>query len=221
MGRYSVNTGYVDAIRRAGGQAVFFPPGASDYAHLLQAVGGAMLIGGGDVDPARYGGGAHPAVDGIDPERDESELAIVRILADRGIPTLAICRGVQVVNVALGGTLHEHVPDVFGPAVPHRAEPPGVVVHEVEVERDSLLARVLGTLRCPVPSHHHEALKDLAPGLRVTARSRDGVVEAVEKPGHPWFIGVQWHPEVSAADDPVQQRLFDALVASAASSRGS
>ncbi len=129
------------------------------------------------------------------------------------MPTLAICRGIQVVNVALGGTLYEHVPDVFGKAVPHQADPPGPVAHDVEVEPGSRLENVLGTRRCSVPSHHHQAVRDVAPGLLVTARASDGVIEAIERPDHPWFIGVQWHPELSAADDPIQQRIFGALVA--------
>lgn len=214
-GRYCAKAAYVDAIRRAGGEPLLFLPGAPDPSRLLRLVDAAVLLGGGDVDPKHFGGRGHPASGPPDEEQDASEIQIIRLLAAGRLPLLGICRGVQVMNVALGGTLHEHVADAFGETVPHRASPQGSVAHEVFVEADSLLARVLGTRRCSVSSSHHQALRDVAPGLSVTARAADGVIEAVEKAGHPWFIGVQWHPEVTAADDAVQQRLFNALVAAA------
>ena len=214
--KYSVNTGYCDAVRRAGGDTIFFPPGSAEPAELLKLVEAAMFIGGGDVHPDLFGGKMLPEVRGIDPERDETEIAFARLLATRTIPTLAICRGIQVVNVALGGTLYEHVPDAFGSMVPHQAEGTVRLTHEVEVVEGSHLAEALRTRRFSVRSDHHQAVQNLAPGLRVTARSDDGLIEAFEKPDHPWFVGVQWHPELSAAEDPVQQRLFDALVNAAA-----
>ena len=213
--RYSVNVGYCDAIRRAGGEPILLPPGATDPAEVLRIVNAALLIGGGDIDVAHYGGRRHPEITNVDAERDRSELEIVRLLAAGATPTLAICRGIQVVNVALGGTLCEHIPDTFGTAVAHQAHPPGRVSHDIEIGPGSRLATVLRTNRCSVQSHHHQAIRDVAPGLSVTARSNDGVIEAVEKTDHRWFIGIQWHPEVSAAENPVQQRLFDALVAAA------
>jgi len=211
--RYSVNVGYCDAIRRAGGEPILLPPGAAHPADVLRVVNAVLLIGGGDIDVARYGGRPHPEISKVDAERDKSELEIVRLLAASATPTLAICRGIQVVNVTLGGTLCEHIPDTFGTAVAHQAHPPGRVPHDVEIQPASRLASVLGTHHCSVSSPHHQAIRDVAPGLSVTARSNDGVIEAVEKTDHPWFIAVQWHPEVTAARDPIQQRLFEALVA--------
>jgi putative glutamine amidotransferase len=157
--------------------------------------------------------GRHPALYGVDPERDEFEVALV-LAADRlGMPTLAICRGLQVMNVAFGGTLHQHLPDLHaleGHGLPNGASS----VHEVKVSESSRLAGATrsAVLRCS--SSHHQGLHRLAEGLDAVAWSRDGLVEAAERPSG-WMVGVQWHPEATAAKDPAQQALFDALVAQA------
>ena len=210
---FAIPTRYVDAVRRAGGVPLMLPPGEKNLAAVLENVDAVIFIGGGDIDPDRYGGNStHPNVARVDPERDESELALLKTLAfDEQLPTLCICRGLQVANVALGGTLHEHVPDVVGEDI-HRGSDTGWTMHPLEADSGSRLAEIMGATTVATYSGHHQGIKDLADDLRVTGTAADGIIEAVDMPGHPWFIAVQWHPEVSAAEDPTQQRLFDALV---------
>lgn len=210
---YSVPAPYVDAVRRAGGSPLLIPPGENDWARLLPLLAGVIVTGGTDIDPAEYGGDRrNPHLLPADAERDDSELGLVRRLLDeRETPLLCICRGLQVLNVAAGGTLHEHIPDIRADDI-HRDEAGLWAMQEVQVERDSLLAAVMGLTALRTSSGHHQAVKHVAPGLRVTAAAADGIIEALEQPGHPWLIAVQWHPEVTAARDPSQQALFDALV---------
>lgn len=215
--RYELPRPYVDAVRRAGGEPVLIPPGALEPEALLDRLDGLLLAGGGDIDPARYGGPGHETVYALDPDRDEGELALAHLVLERGTPTLAICRGMQVVNVALGGSLHVHLPDVVDGTVVHRKEPelagmPGPTPHEIEVAPESLVARLMAADRVTPMSWHHQAVDRLGEGLRVAARAADGTVEALEHETHPWLAIVQWHPELTAAGDPTQQRLFDALV---------
>lgn len=202
---------YVDAVRRAGGLAVLLPPGESDVERFLDLVDGLVLAGGGDLDAARYGGTPTQSYM-VDAERDDTELALVRRVLERRTPTLCVCRGLQVLNVALGGTLIEHLPDEVGGQVLHRRPPREPVHHRVEVAPGSRLAEILGSTSFEVASWHHQAVRDLAPGLEVVARAADGVVEAVELRGHDELLAVQWHPELTAAEDPIQQRPFDWLV---------
>jgi putative glutamine amidotransferase len=211
---FCLPTLYIDAVRRAGGIPFLLPPGETDLEAVLAIVDGVLLTGGGDVNPTEYGGNVeHPELGGIDWERDGSELKLVRMLANNGrfLPTLAICRGMQVVNVALGGTLHEHIADVQ-PEDIHRGADGGWTVHTVDVVPSSLLAEVMQAERVSIYAGNHQAVKQVAPGLRASAKAADGMIEAVEHTGLPWLLGVQWHPEKSAAEDPTQQRLFDELV---------
>ena len=216
--RFELPPEYVAAVRRAGGEAVLVPPGIGDPAGLVARLDGLVLAGGGDLDPARYGGEGHETVYSLHPQRDEDELALVALLLERDLPTLAICRGSQVLNVALGGTLHVHLPDLGGPVL-HRDElaalrgMPAPTPHEVTVDPGSLVAKVMETEHVTPMSWHHQAVDELGEGLRVVARAPDGTVEATEHDTHPWLLSVQWHPELTAATDPTQQRLFDALVA--------
>jgi putative glutamine amidotransferase len=215
-GRYALPVEYVQAVRRAGGVPVLLPPGESDVEEVVALVDGLVLAGGGDLDPASYGRERHPATERVDPERDAFELALVQALVARRVPLLGICRGCQVVNVALGGTLHQHLPDVVGEALAHwgpREAP--LPRHPVQVEPASCLARTLGETRAEPVSWHHQAPDRVAPGLRVVARAEDGTIEALELPAHPWLLAVQWHPELSAAEEESQQRLFDGLVGAA------
>lgn len=211
-GRFDVNAKYVDAVRRAGGYPVLLPPGEREPGECFEFLDGIVMTGGPDIDPKRYGGKMHPEVYGVDPERDASEIALVKAIFEQQKPTLCICRGMQVLNVALGGTLVEHVPDEFGEKVVHRGgetyQP-----HDVDIVPDSHLARILGAKRVTTASWHHQSLRKLGAGLVVTARGDDGVIEAVEHPGHGDLIAVQWHPEHTAAEDKRQQALFDWLVA--------
>ena len=181
-------------------------------ASMLDMFDAVLLLGGGDVDPTRYGGDLHHEVYGVDPHRDELEIALVSEADRRGLPTLAVCRGIQVVNVARGGTLHQHVPDLPG-VIDHRPPPSegsNPIIHEVRVEPDSRIAGATGrtVLRCA--SHHHQAVDLLGEGLHVVGRSEDGVIEALEGDDG-WLVAVQWHPELTAEEDPTQQALFDAL----------
>lgn len=206
---------YVDAVRRAGGIPVLLPAGEPHWQALLERLDGLILTGGGDVDPAHYGSNGHAAIYEIDPARDVLELALARAAVASALPLFGVCRGAQVINVALGGTLVEHLPDEVGPALAHRAEPSGAVPHPVQIEPDSHLAALLGDHTTIGASWHHQAIRAPAPTLRVTAYAPDGTIEAVESPAHPWLVAVQWHPEMTAARDAQQQRLFDDFVAAA------
>ena len=214
---FSIPAQYVDAIRRAGGVPLLLPPGEDDLTAVLAVIDGIIISGGSDIHPDEYQGNSqHPQLTVHDPERDKLELTLVRHLTNgTQLPTLAICRGVQVLNVALGGTLHEHVADLH-PQDIHRDEKGEWAMQEVNVTPSSLLAEVMQATQVVTTSGHHQALKEVADGLKVTATAPDGVIEAVEHTGMPWMLGVQWHPEVTAADDPTQQRLFDELIQEAA-----
>ena len=211
---------YVDSVRRAGGIPILIPPGEAHLADLLPLLDGVILSGGGDIDPKHYDGDRHPEIYRIDVERDESELTLTRLLVDVERPSLYICRGLQVLNVALGGTLIEHLPDIVGDSLIHRGpvdpetnNPYGQPArHGVQVDPQSKVGQIVGPNPADAVSWHHQAIRDVAPGLKVTATAADGTIEAVEMPGHPWLLGVQWHPEMSAAEDAVQQRIFDAFV---------
>jgi putative glutamine amidotransferase len=207
---------YVDAVRRAGGVPVLLPPGEHAVDDLVARLDGFVLSGGGDVEPSLYGAERHPLSDRIDLERDAFELALASAVVAHEVPALSICRGCQVLNVALGGTLVQHLPDVVGETIAHReSTPDGEERHPVRVEPGSRLAAALATME-PVPvSSHHQAVERVAPALVPVAWAADGTIEALELPGHPWLLAVQWHPEISAAEDASQQRLFDGLAAAA------
>ncbi len=202
---------YIDAVLRAGGQPVIVNT-ARDPKALLARVDALVLTGGPDVDPARYGATPHPSVYGVDSADDEFECALADAATARSVPTLAICRGIQLLNVARGGTLHQHITE--DPGVPAHGQPGvagGARQHEVKLAADSLLAEVMNTTTVTASCHHHQAIDELGDGLRVVGRAKDGIVEALELDGA-FVLAVQWHPEDTADDDPEQQRLFDALV---------
>lgn len=228
-GRFELPEPYVACVRRAGGEPVLLAPGTADVPGLLSRLDGLVLAGGGDIDPALHAGGEHETVYAIDPVRDRDELAMVHTVLERALPTLAICRGSQVVNVALGGTLHLHLPDDVGTDVVHRDEPdvvrgiPAPVPHDVQVEPGSLIGKLMtavatdgsGADTVTPMSWHHQAVDRLGEGLRAVAWAPDGTIEATEHESHPWLAIVQWHPELTAASDPTQQALFDGLVTAA------
>ena len=201
---------YLDAVRRAGGEpAIVAPTDDTDrLAATMARFDGLLLLGGGDIEPRRYGADAvHEEVRGVDPRQDAFETAALGIAFDLDLPVLAICRGAQLLNVACGGSLHQHIEG-------HR-----LVHHEVAVEPGSRLAAAAGGAPRPVGhSVHHQSIERLGAGLAVTARADDGTVEAIEVPNR-WVLGVQWHPEDTAATDPAQQALFDAFVAECARRR--
>ena len=209
---FTLPTHYVEAVRRGGGVPILLPPGESQLDVTLQLLDGLILAGGGDIDPDAFGGPSHPAVYQTDKDRDSMEIALARLVLDYSIPTLAICRGIQVINVACGGTLHVHVPDHFGDEISHRAPPRNPTPHPVQIAEDSRLAQITQATRCDAMSWHHQAVANIAPGFRVSAQAADGLIEAIESDAHPHLIAVQWHPELSADRDPIQQRLFDELI---------
>ena len=205
---------YVNAIRRAGALAGILQPvptEPNDLGDLLARFDGLVLTGGPDVDPSLYGRDQHPQCYGIDRDRDEFELGVLRIAIERKVPVLAICRGIQLVNVALGGTLDQHIldrEDLIAHGVPEGGQG---VSHPVELEPGSLVAKAIGRDRIEGFSHHHQAIDELGGGLRAVGWTEDGIVEAVEA-AEGWLLGVQWHPEETAAFDSAHQGLFDALV---------
>lgn len=213
--RFHLPADYVDAVRRAGGLPLLIAPGEARWREALRLIDGLLLTGGGDIDPQIYGGRSHPTIYNLDHERDQSELALVREAVTTGLPAFGICRGMQVLNVALGGTLIEHLPEVVGEAVLHRAPPREPIPHTIAVRPGGRLAAITGALEFSCASWHHQALRDVARELEVVAHAPDGTIEAVELPAHPWLLGVQWHPELTAAYDPIQQRLFAAFVEAA------
>jgi putative glutamine amidotransferase len=212
-GRFNLPAEYVAAVQRAGGVPILVPPIPEHAARYLDLVDGIILAGGGDIAPEHYRGSVHALNYGVDAQRDELELTLAREIMRRRQPTLAICRGMQVLNVALGGTLIEHLPAVVGESVLHRKPPRDPTPHAVRLKAGSRLAAITGVIELQPMSWHHQAIRAAAPGLEVVATAPDGTIEAVEMPGAPWLIAVQWHPELTAHEDPVQQRLFDALIA--------
>jgi putative glutamine amidotransferase len=209
---FSVPCEYVDVVRLAGGVPIVLPAVEGDIPEALDVIDALILPGGGDIDPAHYGGVRHEANYGISAERDGFELALARaVLARRDLPVLCICRGMQLLNVALGGDLVSHIPDRFGEDIAHRHPEHRPVQHPVRLEAKSRLAAILGADALTVHSVHHQAVGRLGEGLRAVAWSPDGVIEAVESERHPFLIGVQWHPELAALGDDRQRRLFEAL----------
>ncbi len=210
--KYSLPVEYVSAVRRAGGRVVIVPPGDDSASAILAGVDGVILAGGGDIDPSRYGQAAHRTVYDIDPERDTFELDLGRQALAQRVPALAVCRGLQVINVALGGDLVQHLPDVVSDRIAHRGGAGQSVDHHVRLSPKSRLASVCGATSLRVPSRHHQGPNLLGEGLRPVAWADDDTVEALEADGHPELLAVQWHPEETADRDPAHQRLFDWLV---------
>lgn len=208
-GAFAMPELYIEALARAGVTAVVLPQiEQADPEEILESFSGLLLVGGGDVDPRRYGAEPHSALYGIDARRDAAEIVLVQRAVRTGMPTLAICRGPQLVNVAFGGTLIQHLPDVpdmLEHGAPADGEP---TTHEVKVAESSRLFGAVGeaTMRCE--SHHHQGLDRLGDGLVPTAWTGDGLVEGIERQDG-WLVGVQWHPERTAESDPAQQAIFD------------
>jgi gamma-glutamyl-gamma-aminobutyrate hydrolase PuuD len=197
---------YVRAVEEAGGRPLLVPPSEVGVEETLDAVQGLVFSGGSDLDPEHYGADTHPETFGVHPERDRAELELLKAALDRDMPVLGICRGIQVLNVARGGGLHQHLPEIVGHEG-HKHNPPGVYIdHEVEIEPETRLAEILGA-RHAVKSHHHQGLDAVGKGLRIAAHAEDGSIEAVEDPSQRFALGVLWHPE--AGDDV---KLFRALV---------
>ncbi|HEY6137662.1 MAG TPA: gamma-glutamyl-gamma-aminobutyrate hydrolase family protein [Thermoanaerobaculia bacterium] len=189
--RAFVFTTYVDALRRAGAVPVLIPPQPENAADIIDGLDGLLLAGGDDCDPAVYGEQRHPTVEPMDPRRQANDLALAKRAREKGLPTLGICLGVQVMNVAAGGTLIQHIES----DIDHASEPSDRHRHEVSIDGGTYLSKILGERELNVNSSHHQAIRDIGGGLRVTAHAPDGIVEGLEDPRHPFYLGVQWHPE--------------------------
>jgi putative glutamine amidotransferase len=203
--RVTLNTAYVRALERAGLVPLAVPTmlAAERAAAALTAVAGLVLTGGEDVAPDRYGADPHPRLGEVDRVRDAAEVALIQAARERHLPILAICRGIQILNVALGGTLYQDLESERPGPVSHADE---TSEHAVRVAAGSLLERTLGATCATVNSRHHQAIRELAPGLKAVAWAEDGVIEGAELTGadEPWIVAVQWHPE-----DLTERALFD------------
>ena len=210
---------YLDAVLRAGGEPLTLSPRELRHDEAVQLLNGfkaLVLMGGADVDPHLYGQHRQPHVYGVNAEQDQFEMALVHAAIELKLPTLAVCRGIQLVNVALGGTLIQHIGDIPG-VVQHSPGkfPAGqdYALHDVEITPRTKLSKAVGATKVNVASFHHQGIDVVGKGLKVVARSSDGLVEGLEHTGRDqWLIGVQWHPEDTAATDPHQQNLYDALI---------
>jgi putative glutamine amidotransferase len=211
------NRSYIDALVQAGAAPILIPHPQDEtrLRGLYERLHGLLLPGGLDVNPAHYGEPKNDWCGSISPSLDRVELALARWAAEEGKPLLAICRGIQVLNVALGGTLYQDIKVQVPGAEKHDwypGYPRDKLAHSVAVEPHTRLAHILGAASVQVNSLHHQAIKDLAPGLSIIAQAPDGIVEAVEAKAHPFALGVQWHPEELVAGDAGARHLFDALV---------
>ena len=214
--RVRLTAAYVTALERAGLIPLIVPPlsNAEAAASVLDSVAGLVLTGGEDVDPARYGEKRHEKVRSVNPARDATEAALIEEARARGTPVLAICRGIQILNVALGGTLVQDIPSQCETTIDHDDEGArNSRTHEVKIEPDSLIAKAVGAEHVTVNSFHHQSVKRVADGMRVTARSPDGVIEGIESTDEDWWVmGVQWHPEeMTESAEPWDRGLFKAF----------
>ena len=213
--RVRLNEAYVTAACAAGLAPVVLPPIAPDrLSPVLERVSGVILTGGEDINPAEYGATPHPACGAPHLQRDACEIALARLARERGLPTLAICRGIQAVNVALGGTLVQDIPSERPSGINHdQSQERATRVHTVSLDQGSRLAAAVGATEIAVNSFHHQSLDEPAPGLKLTARAPDGIVEGAEWDGDDWWmLGVQWHPEELTDDARDWDRgLFRAL----------
>jgi len=204
---------YIRAVAQGGGIPVLIPAilEDEDRLELYSSLQGVLFSGGGDMSIKYFNGEDHPEIHDVDDYRDVTELSLLKKSVEDGKPFLAICRGVQVMNVALGGTLYTHIPDQFKTNLKHSQEEFTTIAHPVNIDEDSRLAEIFGETLLHVNSLHHQGLKDVASSLKVVGHAPDGMIEAVELPDHPYAMGVQWHPEW-LTDQPVMRRLFKSFV---------
>ncbi len=216
---HTLSDKYVQAILRAGGTPVIIPAGHENgrLTGLLERLDGLLFPGGGDIAPALFNGRLHPSIYGIDENRDSLELKLVRLAAQHGLPFLGICRGAQVINVALGGSLYTHI-EAQKPGAErhdyHNGFPRDKIAHVVKIRPGSLLSSVIGGTELSVNSLHHQGIETLPTNLQPVAHAADGLVEAVELRNHNFGLGVQWHPEW-LVESPGNQAIFDAFVKAA------
>jgi len=214
-----LNRDYVRSVVEAGGAPVLLPcRGDQDViAALLECVDGLVISGGDDMDPRHYRQEPVPGLERIDPLRDQLDLALIPAALERQVPMLCICRGLQSLNVILGGTLYQDIPSQVPEAVRHRQRAPwGYPTHLVTLAADSRIARVMGATEVDANSFHHQGIRDLGEGLKATGHTADGLVESVELPSHPFCLGVQWHPEHMTPQHYHACALFAALIGACA-----
>ncbi len=204
---------YIRAVAQGGGIPVLIPAILDDATRLelYSRLDGVLFSGGGDMSIKYFNGEDHPKIHDVDDYRDVTELSLLKQSVEDGKPFLAICRGVQVMNVALGGTLYTHIPDQFKTTLEHSQDEFTTIAHPVNIDEDSRMAEIFGETLLQVNSLHHQGLKDVASSLKVVGHAPDGMIEAVELPDHPYAMGVQWHPEW-LTDQPVMRRLFKSFV---------
>ena len=205
---------YVEALRKAGAIPLLIPPQPENATDLIDTLDGLVLAGGEDCDPSLYGEERHPTVEPMDPRRQTNELALAKAARDRGIPTLGICLGLQMMNVAAGGSLVQDIDSAIQTDIQHASDPSNRVRHDVAVEQGTRLSSILGQREMNVNSSHHQAIRNVGQGFRVTAYAPDGVVEGLEDPKHPFYLGVQWHPE-DMPGEASASKLFGALIEAA------
>jgi len=222
---FAIAPTYVQAVELGGGAPVVIPPHLEEtrLRAILEHLDGLLLSGGGDILPALFGEQDSGLLWFVDERRDRAELALARWALAEKLPLLAICRGIQVLNVATGGTLVQDIPTQVPDALSHSiiaGRPKSSVAHTVEVAAGSRLAALVGAGELGVNSAHHQAVKDVGTGLVVTARAPDGIIEGLEIPDHPFCVGVQWHPEAMVESHPVMRRLFEGLIEAAQTING-
>lgn len=219
--RFCLADTYVRSVRQAGGIPVILPASQENPTKALDALDGMILSGGGDIAPSLFTDGPkHKATGLVDPLRDTFEIHLMSAALQRDLPTLAICRGIHVMNVAFGGTLHQHVPDNVPNAIQHRQHNDGISQHDVShlvefANTPNPFTELLGIQEMMVNSFHHQAVDDPAPSLAVAGRSSDDVIEAMYHPEMTFGLGVQWHPEMLAQNFPLHAALFTALITAA------
>ncbi|MEA2570837.1 MAG: hypothetical protein QOI24_2838 [Acidobacteriota bacterium] len=205
---------YVESVRAAGAVPVVVPPQPENAADLLAGLDGLLLAGGDDCDPTEYGEDRHPSVEPMDKRRQSNDVTLARLAREQGVPTLGICLGLQVMNVAAGGSLIQDIPSALETNIDHVSEPSDRHRHEVLIEEGTQLSKILNERELNVNSSHHQAIGRVAEGLRVTAHAPDGIVEGLEDPNHPFYVGVQWHPEDMKGENSAST-LFGAFIEAA------
>jgi len=213
-GGYYIPDGYVESVRQAGGIPLLLTPGETRLNQVLRTIHGIIFAGGGDMDPALYGGSNHPTIERVDTVRDTFEIDLAKRLFKLNTPVLGICRGFQLLAVASGSQMISHIPEEIGEAVIHKDPGGDSVRHPVTLEPDSRLANITGSKEFEVESEHHQAIRNVTDEWQIVASASDGIIEAMEHKHHPWMISVLWHPEMSI-DEAEQQRIFRAFVAAA------